>query len=61
MENVCIAFDKLDEVTPNEMRKGNIVPVYEDVNVRMISDINMYGKFKRYERLVDNGYTITPP
>ena len=61
MENVCIAFDKLDGVTPNEMRKGNIVPVYEDVNVRMISDINMYGKFKRYERLVDNGYTITPP
>ena len=61
MENVCIAFDKLDGVTPNEMRKGNIVPVYEDVNVRMISDINMYGKFKRYERLVDIGYTITPP
>ena len=41
--NVCIAFEKLDGLTPNEMRKGKIKPGYEHINVHMIFDINMDG------------------
>ena len=45
MANVRIAFDKLDNVTPNEMRKRKIRPGYEHVNVHMIFDIKVDGKF----------------
>ena len=39
------------------MRKGGITPGYEHVNVKMIFDIKMYGKFTRKSILVDNGHT----
>ena len=61
MTNVRITFEKFDGVTPYEMRKGNMKPGYEHVNVHMIFDINMYGKFTRKSRLVDDGHTIAPP
>ena len=47
MENFRIAFEKLDNVTPDEMRKGKNRPGYEHINVNMIFDINMDGKFTR--------------
>ena len=61
MTNVRIAFEKLGGVTPYDMRKVNIKPVYEHVNVRMIFDINMYGKFTIKEILVTKGHTTALP
>ena len=43
------------------MRKGNIQPGYEHVNVHMIFDIKMDGKFTRKEILVADGHTTAPP
>ena len=43
------------------MRKWKINPVYEHVNVHMIFDINMDGKFTRNARLVATGHTTAPP
>ena len=61
MENVHIVFKKIDNVTPNEMRKGKIRPVYELVNVHMIFDIKMDGKFTKKSILVADGHiTMTP-
>ena len=45
MTKVRIAFDKLDGITTDEMRKGKIKPGYEHANVHMIFDIKMDGKF----------------
>ena len=61
MENVHIVFKKIDNVTPNEMRKGKIRPVYELVNVHMIFDIKMDGKFTKKSILVADGHTTMPP
>ena len=61
MTNVRISFEKLDSVTPDEMRKGNIYPGYEHVNVHMIFYINMDGKFTREAILVADGHTTAPP
>ena len=60
MKNVRISFDKLESVTPNEMRKGEIKPGYYNANVHMIFDINMDGKFTRKEILVTDGHTTAP-
>ena len=60
MENIHIAFDKLDGITPKEMRKWKIRPVYEHVNVNLIFDINIDEKFTRKSRLVDDGHTTAP-
>ena len=57
MMNVRIAFENLDGVTPDKMRKGKIKPGYEHVNLHMIFDINMDGKFTRKARLVSDGHT----
>ena len=59
--NVCIAFEKLDGLTPNEMRKGKIKPGYEHINVHMIFDIKMGGEFTRKSILVANVHTTAPP
>ena len=61
MNNFCISFENLDGVTPDDMSKGKIKPVYEHVNVHMVFDIDMDGKFTRKSRLVANGDTIEPP
>ena len=61
MTNIRIAFEKLDGVTHDDMSKEKINPVYEHVNVHMISDINMDGKFIRKAILVANGHTTSPP
>ena len=46
-ENVRISFQKPDGVKPNENRKVEIRPGYEHINVHMIFDIRMDGKFTR--------------
>ena len=61
MKNVRITFEKIDDVTTDEMRKVNIKSGYKHVNVHMIFCINMEGKFTRKEILVANGHTIAPP
>ena len=43
------------------MRKWNINPGYEHVNVHMIYDIKMDGRFTRKSILVADGYTTSPP
>ena len=43
------------------MRKGKINPGYENVNVHMIFDIKMDGKFTRKAILVANGHITAPP
>ena len=50
-------IEKLDGVTPDEMRKVNTNPGYEHVNVHVIFDINMDRKFTRKARLVYNSHT----
>ena len=57
MANVRIAFDKLDNVTPNEMRKRKIRPGYEHVNVHMIFDMKVDGEFIRKAIFVAGGDT----
>ena len=59
--NVRIEFEKLEGIIPDDMRKGEINPGYEHVNVRMVFDINMDGKFNRKARLVTNGHITVPP
>ena len=61
MTNVCIEFEKLDGVGLDEMRKGRINPGYEHVNVHMLFDIKMYGKFTRKVRLVADGHKTASP
>ena len=43
------------------MSRINIKPGYEHVNVHMIFDIKMDGKFTRKARLVADGHTTAPP
>ena len=59
--NVRIAFEKLDGVTPDEIRKVKINTGYDHVNVHMIFDINMDVKFTIKSRLVADGHTTVPP
>ena len=60
-KNVCIAFEKLGGVTTDETRKGGIKPGYEHVNVHMIFDIKMGGKFTIKAILVAGGHTTALP
>ena len=46
MENVCIAFEKLDGVTLDDMIKDKIRPGHEHVNYHVIFDFNMDGNFR---------------
>ena len=59
--NVCIVFEKLDCGTPDDMKKWKIKPECEHVNVRIIFDINMDGKFTRKSIFVADGHTTAPP
>ena len=43
------------------MMKVKIEPGYEHVNVHMIFDIDMDGKFTRKSRLMVDGHTTAPP
>ena len=61
MVNVCIAFKKVDGVSPYYMRKGKIRPAYDHVDVHMVFDINIDGKFTRKSILVSDGHITALP
>ena len=61
MTNVRISFENLDDITPDEMGKWKIKTGYKNVNMHMIFDIKMDGKFTRKARLVDDGHTTARP
>ena len=61
MANVHIAFEIIDSVKPNEMRKGKIRAGYGHVIVHIIFDINMDEKFTINVRLVADGHTKISP
>ena len=60
MTNIRITFENLDGVTSDDIRKGKIRPECEHVNVHMIFDIKMDGKFTKKEILVADGHTTSP-
>ena len=60
MAKIRTAFKKIDGVTPNGIRKVKIRPGYEHVNVHMIFDIKIDGKFTRKARFVADGHTTSP-
>ena len=57
MTNVHIVFDNIDGVTPDELSKSKFMTVYEHVNVHMIFDIMMDGKFTRKSIFVADRHT----
>ena len=61
MVNVHISFEKIYGVTPDEMRKGNIKPGYDHVNVHIIFYTKMDWKFTGKARLLAVGHTTAPP
>ena len=61
MANVHIEFETLEGVTPDDMRKGNIRPGYNHVNVHMIFEIKMDRKFTREAIFVADDHTPAPP
>lgn len=61
MTNVKIAFEEVEGVTPEQMRKGQTKPGYKYCGTHMIFDIKMDGKFTRKARLVADGHRTAPP
>lgn len=61
MKNVCVAFSKLEGVTINDMRKGQVKPGYKFCGTHMIFDIKMDGKFTRKAQLVADGHKTEVP
>jgi len=61
MTNVRVAFEKLDNVSQDQMRTGKIKPGYSYCSTHMILDIKMDGAFTRKARLVADGHKTKPP
>ena len=61
MKNVRVAFEKVDGVTPDDMRTGKAKPGFKYCGTHMIFDIKMDGKFTRKARLVADGHTTDAP
>ena len=61
MERVSIWFEKIDGVSLDSMRKAKIRPGYDHVDIHVIFDINMGGKFTIKLLLVSDGHTTDPP
>eukprot|EP00979_Chaetoceros_neogracilis_P001006 scaffold191_cov273-Chaetoceros_neogracile.AAC.21 len=47
MTNVRIAFEKINGVTPEQMKSGMIKPGFQKIDLHMIFDIKMDGQFTR--------------
>ena len=47
MENVHNEFDRVDSVSPANIRKRKIIPGYDHVGINMIFEIRIDGKFTR--------------
>ena len=45
MAKVCITFEVLAGVTPDQMQTGKVRPSYKEIPCHMIFDIKMDGKF----------------
>lgn len=61
MKNVRIAFDKLENITVEEMRSGKVRPGYSFCGTHMVFDIKMDGMFTRKARLVADGHKTSAP
>ena len=61
MKNVRVAFQSLEGVSPEEMKKGKVKPGYSYCGTHMIFDIKMDGKFTRKARLVADGHLTKTP
>jgi len=61
MRNVRIAFEKLDNVSEEQMRTGKVRPGYSHCSTHMIFDIKMDGVFTRKAGLVADGHKTRPP
>ena len=59
MENVHNEFDRVDSVSPANIRKRKIIPGYDHVGINMIFEIRIDGKFTR-KILVYEGNTTDP-
>lgn len=61
MVNVRVAFEKLENVTVDQMKTGKVKPGYKFCSTHMIFDIKMDGKFTRKARLVADGHKTDAP
>jgi len=60
MKVVRFAFEKLDNVSEEQMRTGKVRPGYCYSTTHMIFDIKMGGAFTRKARLVADGHKTQP-
>jgi len=61
MKNVRVAFEKLENVSKEQMRTGKVKPGFTYCSTHMIFDIKMDGAFTRNARLVADGHKTKPP
>jgi len=61
MQNVRIAFERLENITEDQMRGGKIKPGYTYCCTHMVFDIKMDGLFTRKARLVADRHKTKPP
>jgi len=61
MRNVRVAFEKIDDVTEEQMKTGKIRPGYSYCSTHMIFDVKMDGSFTGKARLVADGHKTKPP
>lgn len=60
MSRVRIAFEK-SLITPDEMRRGQIRPGYQEIKCHWVFDMKMDGNFTRKARLVAGGHMTEEP
>ena len=60
MANFCVAFEDLNGVTPENMKKGKLKIVFIYVRTHMIFDIKMNSKFTCKAVLVAGGHNTAP-
>ena len=61
MANILVAFDVMNEVTPEKMIEVKVKPGFKYVRTHMIFYIKMDGKFTRKARLLSGGHNTPPP
>ena len=61
IKNVRVAFEKLDDISEEQMRSGKVKPRYKHVSTHMVFNIKMDGKFTRKARLVADGHKTDTP
>ena len=61
MKNVRIAFERIPNVSPEQMKSGKVKPGHKFCDTHMIFDIKMDGQFTRKARLVADGHKTDAP